>query len=95
MLSKVFVFKLQLVFHLIISPTGYADTTSIGKGFDTSGNVDTVSVDSTVFINDISEIDTNTKLHLAVIRQFSIAFRQFPLDFHSTIDGINNADKLS
>src|SRR5210317_1366766 len=94
MLAKVLVLQAQFVLHLIMSPAGYTNTTRFCQRFNPRRYVDTVAVNAAVFFNDIPEVHTNTKLHLAVIRQLLIPFRQLTLDFHRTIDGIYNTGKF-
>ena len=94
MLSEILVFHAQLVFHLIMSPTGYTDTSSLSQRLHPSCYIDTIAVDIAIVFNNVAEINTDAELHLAIISQLCVSFGKITLDFDSTVYRINNAAKL-
>ena len=58
----------QLVFDAVIDRARDADSSSLSQPFDTCGDINSVSVDPLFLFNYISEVDTDTKYHLAVFR---------------------------
>ena len=79
---------------MIVSLAGYADAPSLGQRLHPGGNIDSIAVNAAVFCDDITQVDADTKFHLAVIRQLGISFCKLPLDFYSRVDGIDHAGKL-
>ena len=60
--AHIHVVIIQTIMHLIVNPTGNTDSTVNGKGFDTCGNVDTFAVDILTVVDDISQMNSNTKI---------------------------------
>ena len=55
MFSKVFVLQAQFVFHLIVSPAGYANTTCFCQRLNPGCDIDTITVDIAIVFNDIAK----------------------------------------
>ena len=53
---------------------GLGDTypARIGQGFEPCRDVHTIAVDPLPFLDDVSEIDPDAKLHLPVLRKFHV-----------------------
>jgi hypothetical protein len=58
------------------------------QGFQAGSDIDPVAVNSVIFLNNITLIHADPKMHPPIFRQDCISFRKLSLDFNSTVNGI-------
>src|SRR4030042_5285084 len=80
---------------MVISGSRYADASCFGETFQTGCDIDSVPQDLLSILNYVSKVNTDAKLHPAVLRQPSISGFQFLLNFGSTLNCIHYTCKLS
>ena len=62
----------KLAFDLIVNPSGNTDATRIGKVFYPGGNVHAIAVNTIILVDDISQVNTNAKIHATFVGQFAV-----------------------
>ena len=85
----------QLTFDLIKSCLGDANTSRFGQTSQPRSDVDAITIYPVPYLNDISKVDANAKLHLLVFGQIGIPDTDIFLNRHSTLYCINYTGKLS
>jgi len=86
--------NLNLAPNLPVGVVGHAHTARFCDGFKTSRNVDAIAEDIIVIEDNVSDVNTDTKLYPLVRRGSRVSFVHTALDFNSTADGIHSARKL-
>jgi len=79
---------------MLMRPAGYANPSRLRQRLHPGGYIDTIAINSAVFLDDITEVDTDAKLHLAVIRQFGITFGKLSLDLNGTVHSIHDTGEV-
>ena len=82
-------------FHLPVGVLGKTDCAGLGDTFQSCGDIDAVSHQIAVaFLNDVAEMDADTKFDSSFRRQARIALDHAALHLDSTAHGVDNAAKL-
>ena len=83
------------VADLISCRTGKTDTTWVGKSLKTRRDVDTVSQEVAVLLDDVAEVDTDSKLEPLIFRCIPLAFSRAGLNLHGGTNGVNDATEFN
>jgi hypothetical protein len=71
-----------------------ADPAGLSQSFESRRDVNTIAVDVAPVLNDVAEIDPDTELDAPPLRDCSIPFDHFALNFDGATHGIENAGEL-
>ena len=80
---------------MISCRTGKTDTTWVGKSLKTCRDVDTVSQEIAVLLDDVAEVDTDTKLEPLIFRCIPLAFSHAGLNLHGGTNSVNDATEFN
>ena len=86
--------KIELIAYLITHHSIYADPARLRQGFEPRGDVHTVTVDVTAILDDVAEIDPNTKLNALLFRYSGVAFSHLVLNLDRAAHRVDNACEL-
>ena len=73
---------------------GDTDTAGLCQSFQPGGDVDAVTINLIFFLDYISEVDADTKLHPSIFRNFFVARFYLFLNSHRALDRIDHTGKL-
>jgi hypothetical protein len=93
-LPQIFITQAQFVLYLVICGPRDTDTSTFGQTLNSGRDVDPVAVDTVFILDHIPKINSDTKLHLAVLRQLSVPGFKLFLDLYSTLQRVHHAGKL-
>jgi hypothetical protein len=83
------------VSHLVPDGCGDTDRPGLGESLDASGDVDPLSVDLIAVHHDVTEMDTDAKLHAPVGGTLRVAGLERALDLDGGAYGVESAGELS
>src|SRR6516164_1930475 len=92
--SETSISESNFLLYLVVSLTRDANATSRRDPFETGSNIDAVSIQVIALNDDIAEMHTDAKCHLALDSRSRAARCHFTLNFSRTSDPLDNTRKL-
>jgi hypothetical protein len=86
--------EIELVAYLVAHHPIYTDPARLRQGFEPCRDVHTVTVDVTAILNDVAEIDPDTKLNALLFRHSGVAFSHLELNLDGAPHRVDNACEL-
>ena len=74
--------------------SGDADSAGFSQRLQSGRNIDTIAIDTTVFLNDVSKVNPNTKLHFSAVCKLGVQGFELFLYGHCCLYAINDTGKL-
>jgi hypothetical protein len=93
-ISQVFENETNLVAHLIMYNSAYANPVGVGEAFEARRNVYAIAIDVLAVYNDVAEVDADAELNSLVRRNIRIPILHRALDQHRELDGFDHAWEL-
>jgi len=84
----------ELVSHLVPHGSGYADGTGVGEPLKAGGYVDPLPVDPIALYHDVTEVNTDAKLHPSVREHVGVLGSDCALNLDGAAGRIEGARKL-
>ena len=79
-----FKIKIQFSFNRIKNQLRYANATSGGESFNSCRYIDTIAIQCAIVLGDnVSQVESNAKLHLSVLGKLTVAVANLFLDIYS------------
>jgi hypothetical protein len=85
----------QFAADLVVDGMGHEHATRLSQCFQPRRNVDAITVDPSLVVDHISQIDPDAKPHAAILGHPRVALSHHGLDLDRTLGGADDAGKLS
>src|SRR5580698_1175749 len=86
--------KRKLTSDLTVHHIRNANASRLGETLQSRGDIDAIAVDLSIFYHHITEVDTYTEMHLAVLRQLRVLTPKRDLNRNGGSDCLRHTGKL-